>query len=42
MDFKIDFQMDLLRKKYFILKIKEINLKKTKHKKQKTKQNKRK
>ena len=42
MDFKIDFQMDLLRKKYFIFKIKEINLKTTKHEKQTTKPNKRK
>ena len=39
--FKMDFQRDLLRK-VFYLKIKEINLKTTEHKKQKTKQNKRK
>ena len=32
MDFKIDFQRDLLRK-VFYFKIKEINLKTTKHKK---------
>ena len=40
--FKIDFRMDFFEKKYFILRIKEINLKTTKHKKQNTKQNKRK
>ena len=39
--FKIDFQMDLLRK-VFCFKIKEINLKTIKHKKQDTKQDKRK
>ena len=39
--FKIDFQRDLLRK-LFYFEIKEINLKTTKHKKQNTKQNKRK
>ena len=38
---KIDFQCDLLRK-LFYFKIKKINLKTTKHKKQNTKQNKRK
>ena len=36
---KIDFQMDLLRK-VFCFKIKGINLKATKHKKQNTKQKK--
>ena len=36
---KIDFQMDLLRK-VFCFKIKGINLKTTKHKKQNTKQKK--
>ena len=29
--FKIDFRMDFFEKKYFILKIKEINLKTTKY-----------
>ena len=37
--FEIDFQRNLLRK-VFYFKIKEINLKTTKHKKQNTKQNK--
>ena len=40
-NFKIDFQRDLLRK-LFYFKIKEINLKTTKHKKWNTKQNRRK
>ena len=39
--FEIDFQRDILRK-VFYFKIKKINLKTTKHKKQNTKQNKRK
>ena len=39
--YKIDFQRDLLRK-IFCFKIRGINLKTTKHKKQNTKQNKRK
>ena len=40
--FKIDFYVEHFEKKHFILKIKEINLKTTKHKKQTTKQKERK
>ena len=40
--FKIVFYVEHFEKKHFILKMKEINLKTTKHKKQTTKQNERK